>query len=84
MNIVDQKNILKRRLAGYKKDLKERSEKYRQRKQAFSIPRSIRALRKIANGTYTECDECGGEIGHARLVAVPAALLCITCQIVFE
>jgi DnaK suppressor protein len=37
------------------------------------------ALIKLEDGTYGRCQECGGEIGEARLEAMPAAVLCITC-----
>jgi DnaK suppressor protein len=38
------------------------------------------ALGRIAEGTYGECEECGGAIGTARLEAQPTARLCIECQ----
>jgi DnaK suppressor protein len=38
------------------------------------------ALGRIAEGTYGECEECGGDIGAARLEAQPTARLCIECQ----
>ncbi len=37
------------------------------------------ALRKIDEGTYGVCEQCGGPIGEARIEAMPAARLCITC-----
>jgi RNA polymerase-binding protein DksA len=37
------------------------------------------ALGKIDDGTYGACEQCGGPIGEARLEAMPAARLCITC-----
>lgn len=37
------------------------------------------ALQKFANGTYGLCEECGRPIPEARLEAMPAARLCITC-----
>jgi DnaK suppressor protein len=37
------------------------------------------ALAKLDAGTYGRCERCGGEIGAARLEAMPAARLCITC-----
>ena len=37
------------------------------------------ALRKIDADTYGLCEQCGGPIGEARLEAMPAARLCITC-----
>lgn len=42
------------------------------------------ALTRIADGAYGDCEECGTEIGYARLEAQPTALRCIECQTVFE
>ena len=38
------------------------------------------ALEKFCEGTYGWCEKCGQEIDWARLEALPAARLCITCQ----
>ena len=38
------------------------------------------ALRRIADGTYGKCIECGGDISSARLEAVPHARFCISCK----
>jgi RNA polymerase-binding transcription factor DksA len=38
----------------------------------------VKALARIADGTYGSCTVCGNEIGSARLEALPAADLCIT------
>jgi RNA polymerase-binding transcription factor DksA len=37
------------------------------------------ALSKMDEGTYGRCESCGGDIGDARLEAMPAARLCIRC-----
>ena len=37
------------------------------------------ALQKFDDGTYGRCEDCGGPIAEARLEAMPAARLCITC-----
>ncbi len=37
------------------------------------------ALAKLDAGTYGQCESCGGPIADARLEAMPAARLCITC-----
>jgi DnaK suppressor protein len=37
------------------------------------------ALAKIDDGTYGECESCRQQIPEARLEAMPAARLCITC-----
>ena len=38
-----------------------------------------RALAKLEEGTYGECDRCGGPIAPARLEAAPESVLCIDC-----
>ena len=38
------------------------------------------AIRKIADGTYGICEECGEEISEKRLLVLPTATLCIDCQ----
>jgi RNA polymerase-binding transcription factor DksA len=37
------------------------------------------ALAKIADGTYGQCESCHQQIPEARLEAMPAARLCISC-----
>ena len=37
------------------------------------------ALVKIDDGSYGRCESCKGEIGAARLEAMPAARLCMAC-----
>ena len=37
-----------------------------------------RAQEKLADGTYGRCDECGAEIGEARLAARPWASRCVS------
>lgn len=37
------------------------------------------ALAKLDAGTYGRCESCGNEIPDARLEAMPAARLCISC-----
>jgi RNA polymerase-binding transcription factor len=39
-----------------------------------------RALVRIKNGTYGECEGCGAKIPLARLNALPYATSCINCQ----
>ena len=39
-----------------------------------------RALGRIEDGSYGECEECGTPIGFSRLQARPEARLCIACQ----
>ena len=38
------------------------------------------ALQRIEDGTFGICRVCHGEIGHARLEAVPIATQCIECK----
>ncbi|MGZ8211967.1 MAG: TraR/DksA family transcriptional regulator [Burkholderiales bacterium] len=38
------------------------------------------ALRRMDDGTYGECVECGTDIEYARLEAQPTAMRCIDCQ----
>lgn len=39
-----------------------------------------KALSKFDDGSYGMCEQCGNDIGFARLLARPEAALCITCQ----
>jgi len=38
------------------------------------------ALRRMEHPDYGICDECGEDIGSARLMARPTASLCVECQ----
>lgn len=38
------------------------------------------ALRKINEGTYGICEECGQEIGQNRLTVMPTTRFCVSCQ----
>jgi DnaK suppressor protein len=38
------------------------------------------ALKKVCEGTYGVCEECGDELGGGRLKAIPLAKSCVTCQ----
>lgn len=38
-----------------------------------------RALEKLEEGTYGECDSCGDRIPEDRLEAIPWATLCVGC-----
>ena len=58
-----------------------------ERSQIGALVRQVRhhlaeldaALARVDAGTYGACEACGSAIGEARLDAVPAARLCITC-----
>jgi DnaK suppressor protein len=47
--------------------------------------RALEAARqRLAQGSYGECADCGGEIGFERLQVSPAAVRCIRCQTAYE
>ena len=37
------------------------------------------ALVRLEEGTYGECEACGGSIGEARLEVMPEAARCVAC-----
>lgn len=39
-----------------------------------------RALEKIEEGTYEQCDDCSGPVGGERLEALPFATQCVECR----
>ncbi|MBV9662048.1 MAG: TraR/DksA C4-type zinc finger protein [Acidimicrobiales bacterium] len=39
-----------------------------------------RAMQKIEDGVYGQCEQCGQAIPDARLEALPYAALCVTCK----
>ncbi len=48
-----------------------------EQKQLFSIDE---AMKRIEDGTYGSCLECGRQIAKKRLKALPQSELCIECQ----
>ncbi|MBN2054242.1 RNA polymerase-binding protein DksA [bacterium] len=44
------------------------------------IKKIEQTLRKVEEGTFGICEECGDEIGFDRLDARPVASLCIACK----
>ncbi|HRN78029.1 MAG TPA: TraR/DksA C4-type zinc finger protein [Candidatus Dependentiae bacterium] len=46
--------------------------------------RIIQALKKIEEGTYGLCVDCGEEISPKRLKSYPNAARCLVCQETFE
>lgn len=42
------------------------------------------AQRRLAEGTYGTCSECGDDIGPSRLAAAPTASRCLDCQMLEE
>jgi RNA polymerase-binding transcription factor len=48
--------------------------------KAETLKKIDAALRRIGEGTYAECFECGEEIPAARLRALPFAVRCKDCE----
>ncbi len=44
------------------------------------LSKVLQALKKIDEGIYGECEECGEAIGLKRIQARPVAELCIDCK----
>ena len=44
----------------------------------------IEAQDRLLDGTYGNCKECGEQIASGRLMADPAAYLCLPCQKLLE
>lgn len=40
----------------------------------------LTALRRMDEGSYGACEQCGGAIDPERLAVLPQAALCLTCQ----
>ncbi len=49
------------------------------RSRARDLQRIDAALRRIEEGEYGYCAECGGQIAEKRLAVDPMASLCIAC-----
>jgi DnaK suppressor protein len=66
-----EENAQKERIATVTRRLTERDQ---------NMIRQINAaIERMEAGVYGECEDCGGEIGVARLRALPTAALCIDC-----
>ena len=50
----------------------------------IELERIERAISRIEEGIYGQCDVCGKSIPMARLKAIPWATKCISCQSRFE
>src|SRR5208283_3514223 len=48
--------------------------------QLESIRKIEQALKRLDEGSYGDCEECGEEISMERLKVIPFALLCRDCQ----
>lgn len=49
-------------------------------RNAIYLKKVRKSLQKIEDGTFGECEDCGAEISHNRLMARPTADLCIYCK----
>jgi DnaK suppressor protein len=49
-------------------------------RERFFLDKINEALRKIDEGIFGECEECGEPIGRKRLEARPETTLCINCK----
>ena len=50
-----------------------------QQEMNVELPRIEKALARLADGTYGECEMCSEEIDPERLKALPSATLCVEC-----
>ena len=53
-------------------------------KQQSQLRAVVQALRRIEDGSYGECKDCGGLIPRARLEVNPTAERCTRCQARYE
>ena len=59
----------------------DRNLAFRIRERESKLIRKIEhALKKLEDGTFGICEECGREISEERLKARPIATLCIKCK----
>ena len=49
-------------------------------REALYLKKVDEALKRIEEGTFGECDECGEDIELRRLEARPTATLCVSCK----
>jgi DnaK suppressor protein len=52
--------------------------------KAETLKKISTALRRIDEGDYGDCTECGGEIAEPRLRALPFAVRCRDCETIHE
>lgn len=84
--VLEQKKRIIKRINKYKDKDRIRDEllsgdvsPYTRYKQKELIPILEKALRKIEEGNYGICEDCGREIEKKRLLIVPAAEHCLEC-----
>lgn len=51
---------------------------------AEELARTVAALRRVDEGTYGLCEDCGEPIDERRLRALPATPFCTPCQALHE
>lgn len=49
-------------------------------RNAIYLKKVRKSFQKIEDGTFGECEDCGEDISHSRLIARPTADLCIACK----
>ncbi len=49
-------------------------------RESFFVKKVYKAIEKIKNGSFGECEDCGDTIKLSRLQARPMAELCICCK----
>lgn len=60
--------------------LDTRGSRFVRRAEVEARDRIERAIEKLDEGSYGECDDCGRGIAGARLDAAPDSLLCVACE----
>ena len=80
MDLQIQEKKLLHRLAEYDVKIRARMPEYGLFKLRTVIWRIKRALRKIPEGTYGQCDTCSERIPDERMDIIPAAIMCVLCQ----
>ena len=80
IDIKQKEQAIRGRLAYYEKVIPERDFHYGNHKRNNIIPRLHRALKKIQEGSYGACDDCGEFIGEERLNLIPGAIQCVDCK----
>jgi DnaK suppressor protein len=53
-------------------------------RESLKVERIEQALKKMDEGTFGECEECGEQIGDRRLEAIPGVDICVACAEIEE
>ena len=72
--------VAERATHAHQRDVLSRRDRHMSGAANHTVVEIDRALARIDDGTYGQCEWCGQEISEARLEALPSAALCITCQ----